>query len=175
MKMRLIGPEGLDPFVYCSHGTPVPSEGDVVMGYEIRYGAQEYIRRKLNHLLNIRLILVPWGRNSTVALIYLLHWETEAETIGLDEKVFSDRYTDSDFEGSVRTVYSNTICFSCKRQWHTLIMPPGDYYPGRGSDMFYEKVAKREILRCPGCGSSLRQLVVKIIEEAFPEAASGHP
>jgi len=91
---------------------------------------------------------------------------TAAETIALDEKVLSDRYTDKDFEGSVKTVHSVTRCFSCNKQWHTLIMPPGVPYLGRVPDLLYKKIASREILRCPGCGGSLRELVVMIIEEA---------
>lgn len=170
--MKQISPEGVDPYFYYGYGETVPKHGDIVSGFQVYYGNRDpYMHDNLARLPNVRFVLIPTTLKRGTVYASYLHWETVAETAEIDKAVEEDRYTDSDFENSVRTVYSRHICFGCQRRWHALIMDPGELYlPAKGlSDM---KLASREAKRCPACGAAPRQLVVMFIEEAVESFGS---
>ena len=162
--MKLIGPEGVEPFVYYAHNEALPKEGDVVCGLQYRILVRfRYMADNLARFRNVRFVLVRWAR-TTDADPYYLYWDTEAETANLDQKVTADRYTDADFVKSVRTVYSPHICFGCKRRWHSLVMDPAvPYCPVKG--LLEMKIASCPTKACPVCNTRPRQMVVTYMEE----------
>ena len=162
--MKLIGPEGVEPFVFYAHNESLPKEGDVACGLKAyNVSPYPYMQHNLRRLSNVRFILVRWTRTTT-GLAYYLHWESDAETADIDQKVSEDRYTDADFARSVRTNYSPHICYGCSRRWHSLVMVPGaPYLPVKG--LYEKKIASRDLKPCPACKTPPRQMVVMYMEE----------
>jgi len=168
--MKQISPEGVDPYFYYGYGEAVPKHGDVVSGFQVYYGNRDpYMHDNLARLPNVRFVLIPTVLKKGTVYASYLHWETADETAEIDKVVDEDRYTDADFEKSVRAVYSCHICFGCQRRWHALIMDPGELYlPARG--LSEKKLTSRKPKQCPACGAPPRQFVVMIIEEALENA-----
>ncbi len=124
-----------------------------------------FMREHWNAFPDLRLVAVvlPWSKS---VLVYWLYWGDGTDLHALDLRVKAGTYTDADFEGSLKTVYSRHICFSCNREWDALIIPPGDPYLGApGLDDRKLKAWWPRLLKCPACGASQRQLVVKIFGE----------
>jgi hypothetical protein len=92
--------------------------------------------------------------------IYFLHWCNGQDLDDLDQRVEKGEYSDADFSQSIKTVYQDTWCDKCNRSWPTLVVPPGDPYPG-APGLMERKIASRNFARCP-CGAPFRQMVVKI-------------
>jgi len=164
--MNQITPEGVKPFLYFAKSDSTPLEGDRVCGYLVCH-LQPYMQENLYRLPNVRLVLVPEVLAPGEAWAYYLFWEHGEGIEEIDERVRTATYTDQDFHTSVRTRHSVTRCFSCGRSWHTLILLPDELYlevSGLSERKFSLYSGKWK--RCPGCGASLRQLVVMVIEEA---------
>lgn len=116
-----------------------------------------------------------------VAYFYYLHWNDGTDLTVLDQKVEERTFTDADFEDAVLTTYQRTRCMYCHHEWHTLHMHIDHYLvlgsprlPEQGNIRLFEvKYARRAstFKRCPNCGASLRQMVVKI----FGEASESNP
>jgi hypothetical protein len=98
-------------------------------------------------------------------LVYYLFWSGSPDLEALDRRVLAGTYTDADFAGSVRTVYQETFCSECGARWQTLIMRPGDPYPG-APGLEQRKLEMSKFSLCPACRSILRQAVVKILGPA---------
>ena len=107
-----------------------------------------------------RRILQP-GRGD----VYFLFWNNEQNLTIVDQRVAAGSATDDDFTASVKTTHQLTVCERCRSWWSTLIIPPGDPYPG-APGLMERKIAASRILLCPKCGSSFRQMVVKIFGRA---------
>jgi hypothetical protein len=120
-----------------------------------------FMRERWNRFPDVRLVgaVLPWSK---IMPMYWLYWDDGSDLCALDARVESGTYTDADFESSVKTQYSKTICDSCKREWDTLIMPPGDPYLG-AEGLLEQKLQMwgPKFKKCPACGASLRQMVVK--------------
>ena len=95
---------------------------------------------------------------------YILYWNNNQNLNELDRAVKEGVYVDDSFKSSVKTVYQNTVCDTCRRTWKTLVIPPGDPYPG-SPGLLEHKIATSQFKICPFCGASLRQMVVKIFGE----------
>lgn len=95
---------------------------------------------------------------------YILYWPSGPDLADLDRRVVAHAYDDADFESSVRTVYQDTSCDECDIVLPTLVIPPGDPYPG-APGLLDRKIAASRFQRCGACGSPLRQMVVAILDE----------
>lgn len=95
---------------------------------------------------------------------YWLVWQSPPNLLALDERVRAGTYDASDFKASLRAVAQLTRCFSCGANFRTLIIDAGDPYPG-APNLLREKITRLRILPYPQCGSSLRQLVAKILDD----------
>jgi hypothetical protein len=111
-----------------------------------------------------RLVIFENPVNRRIGWFYALYWPGAIDLSALDHRVARGAYTDADFAPSVRTVFQQTHCAVCKRVWPTLVIPPGDPYPG-APGLLEHKGAAATYRSCPACRSSLRQLVVKIFDE----------
>jgi hypothetical protein len=96
--------------------------------------------------------------------VYYLYWRDNRDLSELDQRVGTSSYTDEDFVTSVKTIYQNTLCDRCRASWNTLVIPPGDPYPG-APGLLEKKISSSKFVPCPRCGASLRQMVVKIFGE----------
>jgi hypothetical protein len=93
---------------------------------------------------------------------YFLYWREPPDLDAVDERVRAGAYTDEDFSSSVRTQFQITLCTSCKRRWKTLVIVPGDPYPG-APGLVQRKFQRARIELCPGCRSVFRQSVVLVL------------
>jgi DNA-directed RNA polymerase subunit RPC12/RpoP len=93
---------------------------------------------------------------------YWLVWQENKDLQMLDHRVLNGLSTDQDFTNAFRTVPQLTRCFTCGQTYRTLVIDAGDPYPGAPA-LRREKISKVKTLPCPLCGSSLRQIVVKIV------------
>lgn len=93
---------------------------------------------------------------------YFLHWSKGQDLDDLDRRVENGSYSDEDFSASIKTVYQDTFC-ECHRSWPTLVVPPGDPYPG-APGLLERKITDQNFKRCP-CGVPFRQMVVKVFED----------
>lgn len=91
-----------------------------------------------------------------------LVWSDAKGLDDLDSKVRAGTHRDEDFFSSIRTHFQVTRCFSCGEQFDTLVVDPGDPYPG-APDLLQKKIERFRIARCPKCQKSLRQLVAKFL------------
>ena len=159
MKMRKIKTEGTEFFIalYKDHKLT-----------EFPLIADNPEQLKLTEIYNnddVRLILFQSPFKTGHGILYWLYFEDPTLTENLDKKILDDSFNDNDFKRSVKTFYQVTECSNCQRKFHTLIIPPGDPYPGNPT-LLQEKINHfSEFLRCPSCNSRLRQMVVKIIGE----------
>src|ERR1043165_639277 len=111
-----------------------------------------------------RLALFPSLLNPRRGIFYFLYWPGETDLSASDRRVLDGTYTDADFAPAMRTVFQRTFCDSCHRDWPTLVIPPGDPYPG-APGLMDRKIRAARLERCPGCNAYFRQMVVKILKE----------
>jgi hypothetical protein len=158
--MREIEPEGTS-YIYFSKTDDLPAER--VMGMMVS-PIGPFMRRQLQlrASTDFRLVLVRSPFRADDAWVYYLHWDDGTDLDAIDIAVKEGRYTDNDFRHAAKTEYQKTRCDGCHRAWDSLVMPTGDPYlgaPGLDDIKLREHVV---IQRCPNCGTSFRQLVVKI-------------
>jgi len=110
-----------------------------------------------------RLALFEFQLSPNQWLAYWLVWQTPVDLLALDQRVRDGTYRTEDFAPSIRTMHQRTWCLDCGKIVPTLIVDSADPYPG-AANLLREKLTKFRILQCPNCGYSLRQLVVKFIE-----------
>lgn len=144
------------------------------VGFQVK-GFEPFMQEHATKKEDFRLVLVksPFeGEVGQVAYIYYLQWDDGTDLTLLDRKVEEGTFTDADFADGVLTRYQRTRCFFCHKEWDTLHMHL-DHYIVLGSPklpelgnirLFDLKYARRasKFRRCPNCGGSLRQMVVKL-------------
>ncbi len=113
---------------------------------------------------DVRLMLVPSFFKIDYGNLYWLFWIDPKTSDKINEKITHNTFTDNDFLNSVKTFYQITECSNCKRKFDTLIIPPGDPYPGNPK-LLAKKIGLSKFQKCPACNFGLRQMVVKIIGE----------
>ena len=126
----------------------------------------------LGHGTDTRLAVFASMLPGNPGRFYVLYWPDGTDLVALDQRVAAGTSEDADFAGAVRTVYQETLCGSCGSTWPTLVIPPGDPYPG-APGLLDRKIAAAQLQTCPRCGASLRQLVVKILDWPAPSPANG--
>jgi hypothetical protein len=149
-------------YLYFTRSDGVPSA--TVMGLRI-WHMDDYMVDRLttgHEMSDVRLGLDRSLRPG-LAITYYLHWDDGRDLNALDRRVEEDTYNDEDFKHSAKTHHARTLCFTCHLKWDTLVMDGGDPYYG-ARHLLQEKITSHRILRCPNCGASLRQLVVKIFD-----------
>jgi hypothetical protein len=159
--MREIRPEGT-PYFYFTATDQLPGTSYRDMQLS---NFDPFMRTALPAAKDCRLVLVKSQFLAGRALVYFLHWDDGTDLLAVDRRVERNAFTDDDFRRSVKTEYQVTRCDSCKRRWHTLVIPPGDPYddaPG----LYEEKLRTHHLIeRCPACNTYFRQLVVKIFAD----------
>ena len=120
-------------------------------------------------LPEVRLVGEPWGWRNALGL-YLLYWGNGKNLSELDARVTAGKWSDADFEGSVETGFSITLCASCNRAWETLIILSDTYLSAPDLRRNKFEAWRHRLLRCKACNSHFRQLVVKIYGEYVAEA-----
>lgn len=92
-----------------------------------------------------------------------LVWQRPMDLIDLDRRVAAGDCIDADFEFSFRAEFRKSTCSTCGSRYEILALDAGWVYP-EAADLMRKKITdKFRPLSCPSCGSSLRQLVAKII------------
>jgi len=114
---------------------------------------------------DVRLVVFERMLKRTQGDVYYLHWNNGQDLVALDQRVIAGTYTDADFAASVKTTYQVTRCDACGSEWQTLVIPPGDPYPG-APGLLQRKIVASKIELCPACRGVLRQAVVKILGPA---------
>ena len=114
-----------------------------------------------------RLVLSPSFLSPRRGHFYFLYWPMKPDLVSLDTRVTDGSYSDADFASSSRAVYQDTWCDTCGEIWPTLVIPPGEPYPG-APNLLAKKVASARFEGCPKCGAPFRQMVVKIFEGTTP-------
>ena len=149
-------------YIYFDRADEVPRA--TAMGLRVE-GLDPFMVEQLPNSTDVRLALVRSFFRPEAADVYYLYWDDGSDLDALDAKVERGAYTDDDFRNSVKTLYQRTVCANCQSQWDTLIIPPGDPYPG-APRLLQEKIrvraARGSFKACPRCGARLRQMVVKI-------------
>lgn len=119
-------------------------------------------------MIDFRAVIITSALIPNVGAVYYLHWDDTFDLETLDQKVTKENYTSGDFYNSIKTQFDITHCNNCHWEGYTLIIPTGDPYyemPELGEQKLKRRFQKDGILRCPKCGESLRQLVVKILSK----------
>ena len=91
---------------------------------------------------------------------YFLLWQDGRDLNEVDARVTEGSYTDADFAAALRTTYQETTCDDCGTASKSLVIPPGDPYPG-APGLQERKIASARFARCPRCRAAFRQMVVK--------------
>jgi hypothetical protein len=126
-----------------------------------------WIRRRGDVRLVVFESMLRRGRGNA----YYLFWNDARDLDALDLRVANGTCDDGDFGASVKTTYQITHCDQCGSHWHTLVIPPGDPYPG-APGLIDRKIAASKFEACPACKASLRQMVVKILGQVGSASSS---
>ena len=113
--------------------------------------------------IETRFALFRWHLPPYKLKPYILVWQKCIDLLKLENRLINDQYQDSDFENAFRTYYKVLQCPECQREVKALCIDAGDPYP-LNKHLHREKIQMLEVKKCPYCSSSLRQLVVKIVE-----------
>jgi hypothetical protein len=120
-----------------------------------------------NQAHTFRLVLIPSGVKTSTLIIYFLYWLEDINLEELDLRIENASFNDDDFKTAVATTFGKLKCSHCGWEGYTLVMRLGDAYVAISQleDKKLKFLGEDKIKKCPNCGSSLRQLVVKV----FPE------
>lgn len=120
-----------------------------------------------NQVHTFRLVLIPSSITKTGLYLYFLYWLTDKDLEELDRKVESNSFNDEDFRTSVATTFGKIKCSNCRWEGDTFVMHLSDAYlaVSQVQEAKLKLMSDDDIKKCPNCGSSLRQLVVKIFSK----------
>jgi len=133
-------------------------------GTEFTAGLQPAVAERLRKGRDTRLVLFRNLLPPHQWIPYWLVWQNPPDLSALDERARKGLYSAEDFGPAFRTIPQRIRCPKCGQSFQTLLIDAGDPYPN-APELHRKKIARLRILPCPNCGSSLRQLVAKIIDE----------
>jgi hypothetical protein len=107
---------------------------------------------------------IPWLPQPCIREEACFLYSQESSMVALDRFARSGSVSNDDIKDVLTTRFQNTVCIFCKQSFRTLVMDNCDglFY---SSDRLQERILATEILLCPVCRNSLRQLVVKIFSD----------
>lgn len=118
--------------------------------------------RRIRQSLDVRLVVFESMLRRGRGNVYYMYWKNGKNLDDLDQRVASETYREEDFVDSVKTVFQESRCDRCGSRWRTLVIPPGDPYPG-APGLIERKIAMSKFVACPNCEASFRQMVVKVL------------
>jgi len=139
-------------------------------GLEVSWDPALVVR--LQRYADIRVVVFERMLQRKRGDVYYLFWGDGTDLDALDKRILAGTYTDEDFSQSARTVYQVTECSQCRSRWETLVVQPGDPYPG-APGLLQRKISGMRFALCPTCGAVFRQMVAKILGPAKMTAELG--